>query len=83
MIFVCVTNSRNIIPLLQKKVISHDRLQKIYPNLASTCKSKFYENKIELNWLNLLKIIYYGITDRGQKNPIPMSDRVKEKEQIT
>ena len=77
--FVCVTNSRNIIPLFHKKVISHDPLQKIYPNLARTCKNKFHDNKIKLNWLNLLKKIHYGITDRGggwQKAPPSMSDRV-------
>ena len=62
---VCVTNSRNIIPLFHGKVISHDPLQNIYPNLARTCKNKFYKNKIRLNWLNLLKKFYYGITDRG------------------
>ena len=54
--FVGVTNSRNIIPPFQKKVISHDPLQKNYPNLARTCKNKFYENEINLNWINLLKI---------------------------
>ena len=27
--FVCITNSRNIIPLFHKKVTSHDPLQKI------------------------------------------------------
>ena len=53
--FVCVTNSRNIIPLFHKKVIYHDSLQNIYPSLARTCKNKFYENKIKFNWLNLLK----------------------------
>ena len=47
LLFVCVTNSRNTLPLFHKKVISHDPLQKIYPNLARTCK--FYENKIKLN----------------------------------
>ena len=36
-----------------------------YPNLARTCKNKFYENKIKLNWLNSFKTNYYGITDRG------------------
>ena len=44
--FVCVTNSRNIIPVFHKKVIFHDRLEKNYPNLARTCKNKFYENRI-------------------------------------
>ena len=46
--FVYVTNTWNIIPLFGKKVISHK------PNVARTCKNKFYENKIKLNWLNLL-----------------------------
>ena len=54
--FVCVTNSRNIIFLFHKKVISHDLLQKIYPNLARTCINKFYENKKKLNWLNPIQI---------------------------
>ena len=67
MIFVCVTNSQNIIPLFHKKVISHDHLQNIYSNLAGTCKNKIYENKIKLNWLNVLKKIYYCITNRGAK----------------
>ena len=44
--FVCVPNSRNIIPLFHKKVISHDPLPKIYPNLVRTRKNKFYENEI-------------------------------------
>ena len=66
--WLCVTNSRNIIPLFHKKV----PLQKIYPNLARRCKNKFYENKIKLNWLNLLKFFYYSITDKGgAKNPSP------------
>ena len=39
--------------------------KKTYPNLARTCKNKFYENKIKLSWLNLLRNIYCGITDRG------------------
>ena len=51
--FVCATNSRNIILLFPKKVISHDPLQKLYANLARTCKNKFYENKIKLDWLTL------------------------------
>ena len=59
--FACVTNSRNIIPLFHKKVITHDPLQKIYPNLGRTCKNKFYENKIKLNWFNQLKKNYYVI----------------------
>ena len=53
--FACVTNSRNIISLFHKTVIYHDPLQKNYTNLARTCKNKFYENKMKLNWLNLLK----------------------------
>ena len=63
MTFLCVTNSRNIIPLFNKKVMSYDPLQKSYPNLTRTCKNKFYENKIKLSWLNLLKK-NYGITGR-------------------
>ena len=59
--FVCVTNSRNIIPLFHKKVISHDPLQKVYPNFARTCKNKFYENKIKLNRLNLLKKVFITV----------------------
>ena len=46
--------------------------KKTYPNLARTCQNKIYENKIRLNWLNLLKIFFYGTTDReggGQKSP--------------
>ena len=50
--------------------MSHDPLQKIYPNLARKCKNKYYEHKIKLNWLNLLKKFYWGITERGQ-NPTP------------
>ena len=53
--FICATNSRHITPLFHKKVISHDPLQKNYPNLARTRKNKFYENRIKLNWLNLSK----------------------------
>ena len=75
--FVCATNSRNIILLFPKKVISHDPLQKLYANLARTCKNKFYENKIKLEWLTLFKKFYYGITDRGAKKLPPVSDRVK------
>ena len=71
--FLYVTNSTNIIPLFHKKVISHEPLEKIYPNLARTCKNEFYDNKIKLNWLNLLEKIYYGINDRreGVKKPPP------------
>ena len=65
-IFVCVLISQNIIPLFHKKVTFYDPLQKSYPNLAKTCKNKFYENEIKLNWLNILKKIYYGITDKGR-----------------
>ena len=61
---------RNIILLYHKKIISHDPLQNIYPNLAGTCKNKFYENKIILNSLHLLKN-YYGITDCWGKVPVP------------
>ena len=76
--FVCATNSRNIILLFPKKVISHDPLQKLYANLARTCKNKFYENKIKLDWLTLFKKFYYGITDSGGGKKLPpVSDRVK------
>ena len=34
LVFVCVTNSGNIIPLFHKKVTFHHPLQKKYPNLA-------------------------------------------------
>ena len=51
--FVCFTNSQNTLPLFHKKVISHDPLQKIYPNLARTCR--FYENKIKLNRIKPIK----------------------------
>ena len=54
-----------------KKFISHDTLQNIDPNMARTCKNKFYENKIKFNRQNLFKKIYYGITDRGQKETSP------------
>ena len=56
--FACATNSRTIIPLLHRKVISHDPIQRIYPNLAKTGKNKFYENEIKLNWLNVSKKFY-------------------------
>ena len=53
-------------------VISHDPLQKTYQNLARTCKDKFYENKIKLNWLKPIKKIYCDMTDRdGGKPPLP------------
>ena len=55
--FEGANNSLNFIPIFHKKVISQDPLQKIYPNVARTCKTKFYENKIKLNWLNLFKKI--------------------------
>ena len=42
--FVCVINTHNIIALFHKKFISHDPPQRIYPNLARTCKNQFYEN---------------------------------------
>ena len=58
--FACVTNSRNIIPLFHKKARSRDPLEKIYPNLARTCKNKLYEYKIKLTWLNILKNVYYA-----------------------
>ena len=60
--FACVANSRNIIPLFYKKVISHDPLQKNYTNLARTCKNKFHEIKIKLNWLKLFKkkLLWYN-----------------------
>ena len=60
-LFVCVTNSPNIIPLFLKKFISCDPSQNIYPNLARTCKNKFYGDEINLHNLNLLKKIYYRI----------------------
>ena len=66
--FLYITSSHNIIPLFNKKVISHDPLLKFYPNLARTCKNKFYENKIKFNWLNVLKKNYYCVTDRGTKD---------------
>ena len=77
--FVCVTDFGNIKPLFHEAITSHDPLQKIYPNLARTCKNKFYDNIIKVNWLNLSKNFYYGITDRrGTKPPTPVSDRVKK-----
>ena len=61
--FVCVTNSGDIIPLFHKKAISHDPLRKIYQNLAETCKNKFYQNEIKLDWLNVLikNLLRYSI----------------------
>ena len=58
---------------LPLKVISHNPLEKLYQNLARMCKKEFYENKINLNWLKLLRKIYYVVTDRegGQKAPPP------------
>ena len=38
-----------------------------YADLVGTCKNKFYENEIKLNWLNLLKNIHYGIADNGKR----------------
>ena len=55
--------------LYHKRVISHDPLQKIYPNLARTCENKFCENKTKFNWLNLLKKIYYVITGAKKSPP--------------
>ena len=52
-------------------VLAHDPLQKIYSNLARTSKNKFYENQIKLNWLNLLKKFYYGVTDKAAKKHNP------------
>ena len=69
--FVCDTNSRNFIPLFHKQIISQGRLQKIYRNLARTCKNKFYENKIKLNWLNLFKKVLL-------RYPRSVSDNVKK-----
>ena len=51
--FVCLTNTRNIIPLFHKKVISDnplfhkkvisdDPLQEIYPNLDRQCKNECF-----------------------------------------
>ena len=62
--FVYETFSQNIISLFHGNVISHDLLQKICSNIARPCKNEFYVNKIKLNWLNLFKKIYYGITYR-------------------
>ena len=45
--FLYVSLILEILYLFHKKVISHDPLQKMYPNLARTCKNKFYENKIK------------------------------------
>ena len=39
--FVCVTNSGNIIPLLHKKAISHDPLQKFIQIWAKPVKINF------------------------------------------
>ena len=55
-----VSNSQNT---FHKKVKSQDPLQNIYSNLPRTCKNKFHKNKIKLNWLNLFKKFYYGITE--------------------
>ena len=73
--FVCVTNSGNI-PLFHEKVISQDLLQKDYPNLSRTCKTKLYVNEIKLNWLNLIKKMLLGYNWGGTK---PVSDRFKHK----
>ena len=50
LLFVCVTNSGNIILFFHKKIMSHEALQKFYSNLTKTCKNKCYEtinNKIK------------------------------------
>ena len=61
--FLYATNSKNILPLLHKKVISSDTLQNIYPNLA-----RIYENMLIAK--PFYKKNYYGITDFGVKKPI-------------
>ena len=43
--------------LFHKKVISREPLQKKCPKLVRTRKNKFYEIKIKLNYLNLLKTL--------------------------
>ena len=43
--------------------MSHDPLQKIYPNWPERVK---YENKIKFNWLKILKIFYDGITNNRE-----------------
>ena len=53
--FVCATNSRNIIPLFHKMVISQEPRQNNYLSFARTCKTKFYGSKIKLNRLKLLQ----------------------------
>ena len=83
--FECVSNSRNIIPLFHKKVISCDPLQKINQNLARKSKNKFYENKVKLNWLNLFKkiLLWYNWLEvaKSPPSPSPLSvlDRVKKR----
>ena len=72
--FVCVTNSQNIILIFHKKVISHDLLQKSYPNLARTCKNKFYENKIRLQLAKPIKKFLL----RQKALPSPVSGRVNK-----
>lgn len=64
--------------------ISHDNslrpylmtlCKKNYVNLARTCRDKFYENKINLNWIRLLKTFWYSITDRtGMTKSPPLLD---------
>ena len=66
--FVYVTNSRNIIHVFPKKIISHNPLQKVYPNFARTCKNKFYENKIKLNLQSELSVSVKENSDRKKKN---------------
>ena len=43
--FVCVTNSRNIIPLFYKKVTSHEPLQKIIQVWPERVKINFMRMK--------------------------------------
>ena len=78
--FVCVKNSRNIIPPFHKKVISNDPPQNIYPNLTRTGKNKFYENKIKLNRLNPLKKKFwrYNWCGLGETQARPLPDRVNK-----
>ena len=44
--FVCVTNSRNIVPLFHKKVISHDPLQKLY---------QIWPERVKINFMRIKK----------------------------
>ena len=70
MIFVYVTNPRNIISPFHKKVISHKYLQNIYSNLNRTHENKIYENKIRLNSLNVL-IFFFFIGETNLPSPPP------------